>query len=53
MASLHLQWADFVVHTKKDLHVEQVYFDNDLWEKAMVPELTSFYFEYVLPKIKE
>ena len=53
MATLHLQWADFVVYTKKDLHVERVYFDNDLWEKIMVPELTSFYFEYVLPKIKE
>ena len=47
-----LKWSDFVVYTKKDLHVERIFFDNELWEKTMLPELTGFYFEYVFPQIK-
>ena len=49
---LQLKWSDFVVYTKKDLHVERIFFDNELWEKTMLPELTGFYFEYVFPQIK-
>ena len=52
MATLQLQWCDFVVYTKKDLFIERINFNSSLWEKTMVPELTSFYFEYVLPKLK-
>ena len=48
---LQLKWSDFV-YTKKDLHVERIFFDNELWEKTMLPELTGFYFEYVFPQIK-
>ena len=49
MATLKLQWCDFVVFTNKDLHIERIYFDNILWETVMVPELTAFYFKYVSP----
>ena len=52
MATLQLQWSDFVVFTNKDLHVERVYFDQDFWEKTMLPELNSFYFKYLLPCLK-
>jgi hypothetical protein len=31
---------------------EYILIDSSLWEKTMVPELTSFYFDYVLPKLK-
>ncbi len=51
MATLKLQWCDFVVFTSKDLHVERIYFDKTLWENVMVPELTRFYFQYVLPRV--
>ena len=53
MATLNLQWRDFVVFTNKDLHVQRIYFDNVLWENVMVPELTTFYFQYVLPDLKK
>ena len=50
MATLQLQWSDFaVVFTNKDMHVERVYFHNDFWKRTMLPELNSFYFNYVLP----
>ena len=49
---LQLKWSDFVVYPKKDLHVERIFFDDELWEKTMLPELTGFYFEYVFPQIK-
>ena len=51
MATLQLQWCDFVVYTSKDLFVERITFDSSFWEKSMVPELTRFYFEFVLPKL--
>ena len=53
MATLNLQWCDFVVFTNEDLHVQRIYFDNVLWENVMVPELTTFYFQYVLPDLKK
>ena len=52
MATLHLQWADFIVYIRKDLYVERIYFDKDLWEEIMFPELTNFYFTYIWPLIK-
>ena len=51
MATLQLKWSDFVVLTNKDLHVEREYFDNDFWVTKMLPELTSFYFSYLAPKL--
>lgn len=49
MATLKLQWCDFVVFTSKDLHVERIYYDQTLWETVMIPELINFYFQHVLP----
>lgn len=48
MATLHVKWCDFVVHTEVDLHVERVYFDHKFWV-SIVPELSSFYAQYMLP----
>ena len=53
MATLKVQWSDFIVYTSKDLHVERVYFDSDFWEKVMLPELTNFYFTYILPSLRQ
>ena len=40
LAVLGLEWLDFVF-TSKDLHVERIYFDKELWEKTMLPQLTE------------
>lgn len=53
MATLKLQWSDFIVYTRKDLHVERINFDSDLWEQVMLPELTDFYFTYMLPILRQ
>ena len=50
LATLELKWSDFVVFTKKDLHIERIYFDKELWEKTMLPQLSEFYFEYLFQK---
>ena len=47
MATLQLQWSDFVVFTNQDMHVERVCFDHDFWERTMLPELNSFYCNYL------
>jgi hypothetical protein len=47
-ATIQLQWCDFVVYTNKDIFIERINFDSSLWDKTMVPELTRFYFDYVL-----
>ena len=51
MATLRTKWSDFIVLTNKDLHVERIYFDSVFWEGKMLPELTSFYFQYLAPKL--
>ena len=48
---LQLKWSDFIVYTKKGLHVERIHFDDKLWKQTMLPQLTEFYFEYVFPQI--
>ena len=48
MNILNLGWIDFVVYTNVDLHVEHIYKDVSLWEMKMLPELTSFYFSFIL-----
>ena len=48
---LGLDWIDFVVFTNKELHVERIYKDHHLWRLKMLPELTSFYVTYILPKL--
>ena len=51
MATLRTKWSDFIVLTNKGLHVERIYFDSVFWEGKMLPELTSFYFQYLAPKL--
>ena len=49
MASLNVSWCDFVLFTNVDLFMERIYLDKDFWLK-IVPELSSFYTDYMLPE---
>ena len=51
MATCNVEWAELIVYTEKDIVSERVYFDNDLWNKEMLPKLTSFYFTYIYPEL--
>ena len=49
-----VQWYDFVVFTaaKKDnLFVERISSDQQYWENVLLPALTTFYTQYVVPEI--
>ena len=43
MNLLNLDWINFVVFTKKDMHIERIHKDSFLWRSKMLPELTSFF----------
>ena len=38
---------------KEDLHVERIPRDVDLWKTVMLPELKSFYCNYIFPEMCE
>ena len=48
---LGLDWIDFVVYTTKDVHVERIHKDELLWTSHMLPTLTTFFVNYILPKL--
>ena len=51
MAICQLEFLDFVVYTVSDIHVERIYFDKEEWERCSLPELTSFYFSFLIDNV--
>ena len=51
LAIMHVPWCDFVVWTTAGIFVERITPDRDLWNTAMLPKLTAFYMEHVVPEI--
>ena len=51
MAILRVKYCDFVVWTLKDMSIERITFDEQLWNAVMLPRLEKFYFSYLLPEI--
>ena len=49
MAISGLTWGDFCVWTQNDMHIERIYFDNDLWLTTF-QKLSMFYFDHLLKK---
>ena len=39
MATLQLQWCDFVVYRNKDTFIERINFDSSLWDKNNRPRV--------------
>ena len=48
MAICQLSWLDFIVYTRSDLHVERIYFDELELKEKVLPQLTCFYFDYLM-----
>ena len=44
-------WCDFVVYTKKGIHVERISFNTDFWNRDLLPKLVSFYDHCIGPEI--
>ena len=51
MAITNAHACDFVVWTPKSMRVETILFDKTLWQETMLPKLSDFYCEYILPRI--
>ena len=51
LAIMGAPWCDFVVWTKAGIFIERITLDNHLWSNIMLPKLTQFYVEHVVPEI--
>ena len=47
MSILELQWIDFVVYATKDIVIERIERDANLWHGTMLPLLTQFYLDFI------
>ena len=36
-------WCDFVIYTNKEVSVQRIAFNEDIWNNKLLPKLTSFY----------
>ena len=48
---LGLDWICFVLYTTKDMYIKKIHNDTSLWSLKMLPSLTNFFIEFILPKI--
>lgn len=44
-------WCDFVVFTRKGINIERIYFNRSFWKDKLLPKLTNFYDNCVVPEI--
>ena len=51
LAIMGVPWCDFVVWTKAGIFIERITLDNHLWSNIMLPKLTQFYVDHVVPEI--
>ena len=51
MAITEINKLDFVVYTLKDVHIETIQFEQEKWNKEILPELTNFFFDYMKENI--
>ena len=44
-------WCDFVIYTTQGISVQRILFDNDYYNKELLPKLVSFYDNCNAPEI--
>ena len=37
------KWCDFIIYTEKGINVEHIDFDQDFWDKDLLPKLVEFF----------
>ncbi|CAC5419426.1 unnamed protein product [Mytilus coruscus] len=50
LALYELDWAHFVVWTKKGIHAQSIYFSQTIWDE-MLPKLKNFYVSGIVPEL--
>ena len=48
---LEVPWVDFAIYTNKGICIDRIFRDQTLWTNRMLPELTNFFCQYILPKL--
>ena len=43
MTITEINKLDFVVYTLKDMHIETIWFEQEKWNKKILPKLTNFF----------
>ena len=51
MGVMGCDWCHFVIWTEGGLFVEEIPFDGHLWKDTMLPNLTAFYRDKLIPEI--
>ena len=44
-------FLDFILYTEKDICIERINFDQQLWNNDMLPTFSGFYFKFIMPEI--
>ena len=44
-------WCDFIIYTSKGITIERVRYDQEFWEKNLLPKLEEYYDNCVAPEI--
>ena len=52
IALWQLHVIDFIIYAQKDIFVEKIYLDKQLWEVHMILQLTDFYFKFIMPEMR-
>eukprot|EP00117_Sycon_ciliatum_P014839 scpid81162/ scgid14934/ len=50
LAVTERQWCDYIVFTRRDIHVERIYFDEAFWSE-MLATLTNFFFNHIVERL--
>ena len=53
MALTELPWIHFITFTSDDIHIERILHNEKVWKDEMLPKLTAFYFENILPYLEQ
>ena len=51
MGITEISEIDFVVYTTRDIFIETICFDSNIWNNNILPCLTRFYFDFMKDKI--
>ena len=44
-------WCDFIVYTRQGINVERISYEEEFWNRTLLPKLISFYDNCVAPEI--
>ena len=50
MAITGRKWCNFIIYTEKGINIEHIDFDQDFWDKDLLPKLVEFFDNYFAPE---